>query len=68
MSNQLCDDCLTRAAIRNLRLVVHGLDASIDLQKTWRGPIAPIPEGLIDWFREEDESHRFLQVTKPLSF
>ncbi len=68
MSNQLCDDCLTRASIRNLRLIVHGLDPSIDLQKTWRGPIADIPDGLVAWFREEDASHRFLQATKPLSF
>jgi len=68
MSNQLCDDCLTRASIRNLRLIVHGLDPLIDLQKTWRGPIATVPEGLIAWFREEDASHRFLQATKPLSF
>lgn len=68
MSNQLCDDCLTRAAIRNLRLVIHGLDPKIDLQSVWRGPIAPIPEGLIEWFRVEDAEHRFQQITRPLSF
>lgn len=68
MSNQLCDDCLTRAAIRNLRLVIHGLDPKIDLQSVWRGPIAPIPEGLIEWFRNEDAEHRFHQITRPLSF
>jgi phenylalanine-4-hydroxylase len=68
MSNQLCDDCLTRSAIRNLRLIVHGLDPAIDLQTAWRGPIAPIPEGLVDWFRNEDSLHRFTQITRPLSF
>ncbi len=68
MSNLLCDECLTRSAIRNLRLIVHGLDPSIDLQKIWRGPIAPVPEGLIDWFQHEDEEHKFLQATRPLSF
>jgi phenylalanine-4-hydroxylase len=68
MSNQICDDCLTRSAIRNLRLLVHGLDASIDLQRVWRAPIAAVPEGLINWFRSEDEKHRFNQITRPLSF
>ncbi len=68
MSNQLCDDCLTRSAIRNLRLIVHGLDPDVDLQTVWRGPTAPIPEGLIDWFRQQDSLHRFTQITRPLSF
>ena len=68
MSNQLCDDCLTRSAIRNLRLVVHGLDPAIDLQKVWRGSIAPIPDDLVRWFKSEDASHKFQQVTRPLSF
>jgi phenylalanine-4-hydroxylase len=68
MCDQLCDDCLTRAAIRNLRLMVHGLDPSIDLQSIWRGPTATVPAGLIDWFRREDADHKFLQATRPLSF
>jgi phenylalanine-4-hydroxylase len=68
MCNQLCDDCLTRSAIRNLRLVLHGLDPSIDVQRVWRGPIAEIPSGLIEWFRKEDAQHKFHQITRPLSF
>jgi len=68
MSNQMCDDCLTRCAIRNLRLFVHGLDPAIDLQTVWRGPIALIPENLIGWFQQEDAAHKFLQLTRPLSF
>ena len=68
MSNQICDDCLTRAAIRNLRLIDHGIDPSIDLQKVWRGPIAQVPEALVEWFKREDEAHKFLQITKPLNF
>ncbi len=68
MSNQLCDDCLTRCAIRNLRLIVHGLDPSIQLQSVWRGPIASIPENLIGWFQREDSEHKFQQVTRPLSY
>ena len=68
MSNQLCDDCLTRSAIRNLRLMVHGFEPGLDLNKLWRGPVAPVPEGLIDWFRKEDTEHRFQQIIKPLSY
>lgn len=68
MSNQLCDDCLTRSAIRNLRLMVHGLDPSIDSQSVWRGPIAPIPSELITWFEQQEAEHKFQQAIRPLSF
>jgi phenylalanine-4-hydroxylase len=68
MSNQLCDDCLTRSAIRNLRLLIHGLAPGMDLQRVWRGPIADVPPGLLEWFREEDAKHRFQHATRPLSF
>ena len=68
MCNQLCDDCLTRTAIRNFRLMVHGLDPSIDLQSVWRGPMASVPEGWIDWFRSEEEKQSFHQTTRPLSY
>jgi len=68
MCNQLCDDCLTRTAIRNFRLMVHGLNPSIDLQSVWRGPIASVPEGWIDWFRSEEEKQSFHQTTRPLSY
>jgi phenylalanine-4-hydroxylase len=68
MSDQLCDDCLTRTAIRNLRLIVHGFEPGLDLNKLWRGPVAPVPEGLVEWFRSEDSAHKFQQATKPLSY
>ncbi len=67
MSNQLCDGCLTRSSIRNLRRIVHGLDSEIDLQKVRREPIAPAPEGLIDGFSKEEAAHNFQQATRPLS-
>ncbi len=68
MSDQLCDDCLTRSAIRNLRLMVHGFEPGIDLNQLWRGPVAPVPDALLEWFRAEDAKHRFQQIIKPLSF
>lgn len=68
MCDQLCDDCLTRTAIRNLRLLIHGLDPLLDLQRVWRGPIASVPEGVIEWFYKEEQEHQFTQVTRPLSY
>ena len=66
--DELCDACLTRSAIRNLRLVVHGHDPEVDLQRVWRGPIASIPEGVVEWFANEDQQHKFTQETRPLSY
>ncbi|MFN7731101.1 MAG: hypothetical protein ACK5OB_04310 [Pirellula sp.] len=68
MCNQLCDDCLTRTAIRNLRLMIHGLDPRLDLDKLWSGVIAPIPSGVIEWFRERDQEGNFTIPTRPLSY
>jgi len=68
MSDQLCDDCLTRTAIRNLRLLQHGLDPSLDLNSLWSGVIAPVPPGVIDWFKQIDSEKRFNIPLRPLSF
>ena len=68
MCNQLCDDCLTRSAIRNLRLLVHGLDPRLDLNQLWSGAIAPVPIGVIEWFRERELAGSFTIPTRPLSY
>jgi phenylalanine-4-hydroxylase len=68
MCNQLCDDCLTRTAVRNLRLVLHGLDPSLDLNELWSGIIAPVPAGVLSWFEDTDASGRFSIATRPLTF
>ncbi len=68
MCNQLCDDCLTRTAIRNLRLLLHGIDPRIDMQSTWRGPVAEVPSGILDWFRVQDDECKFAIATRPLSY
>jgi phenylalanine-4-hydroxylase len=68
MCNQLCDDCLTRSAIRNLRLLVHGLDPRLDLNRLWSGAIAPVPIGVIEWFRERELAGSFTIPTRPLSY
>lgn len=68
MCEQLCDDCLTRAAIRNLRLLQHGLDPTLDLNSLWSGVIAPVPPGVIEWFKRVDSEKRFNIPLRPLSF
>ncbi len=63
------DECLTRTAIRNLRLLARGLDSRVDLDRVWRAPPAPIPAGALPWFEKEDAKGRFAnQATRPLSF
>jgi len=67
ISDQRCDDCLTRTAIRNLRWFSHGEHSDLDLNRTWGGPIAPIPTGVLEWFRNADARHDFSIATRPLS-
>lgn len=68
MCDQLCDDCLTRTAIRNLRLLQHGLDPSLDLNSLWSGVIAPVPVGVIEWFKSIDTEQRYNIPLRPLSY
>ena len=68
MCNELCDDCLTRSAIRNLRLILHGIDPSLNLDQLWSGTIAPVPAGVLSWFKEKDQQGGFTIPTRPLSF
>ncbi len=67
-ANMPCDDCLTRTAIRNLRLLAHGISPAIDMNSLWRGPVAKVPQELVAWFQKEDSGDRFQQPTRPLSF
>ncbi len=67
MSRTPEDECLTRTAVRNLRWFAGGPHAEIDLDSAWGGPIAPIPKGLLDWFRQHDAQHDFTVETRPLS-
>lgn len=69
MSNQTADECMTRTAVRNLRMMAHGLAPSVDLNRVWRAPLASIPDQVVDWFQQEDEQGTFsLQEIRPLSF
>ncbi len=57
MTNLPLDACLTRAAIRNLRMYAAGFE--IDLLRQFKAPPPKIPAEIIEWFRNEDVGDRF---------
>jgi phenylalanine-4-hydroxylase len=68
MCDQPADECLTRTAIRNLRLFNQGMDAADELDRMWRAPLPRIPENLLQWFRDCEASGKFDdQLIRPLS-
>ncbi len=62
------DDCVTRTAIRNLRMLARGLQPDVDLDRAWRAPIAAVPSDILKWFIQAEAQNRFSQqVLRPLS-
>ena len=57
MTDQPMDECLTRAAIRNLRMFVQGFDQS--LLKQFKALPPEIPPKILEWFEKEDRGDRF---------
>ncbi|MFN9436699.1 MAG: hypothetical protein ACK6DC_17405 [Planctomycetota bacterium] len=67
MADVRCDDCLTRTAIRNLRWFHRRNSDGSELSEIWYGPVAPVPERVLQWYSEH-ESDAALQVPlRPLS-
>lgn len=68
MCDQPLDECVTRTAIRNLRMYHRGLKPEINLDEVWRRPLAGISPSLLNWFVEADRSGKFSnQTLRPLS-
>jgi len=61
------DECLTRTAIRNLRIFAKNASASNDLSTLFGSQIPTVPAGIMDWFLPRESSGEFTQTTKPLS-
>jgi phenylalanine-4-hydroxylase len=57
MTHVPLDTCLTRAAIRNLRMYTRGFD--LDLLKHFKAAPPKIPSEVIAWFQKEDIGDRF---------
>ena len=68
INQQPLDECVTRTAIRNLRMLTHGLQPDVDLNRTWRAPIEEVPQDILQWFTQADANRRFShQVLRPIS-
>lgn len=57
MNDQPIDLCLTRAAIRNLRMYATGFD--LELLKQFKAMPPEVPPQIIEWFKKEDQGSRF---------
>ncbi len=57
MTDQPIDPCLTRAAIRNLRMVARGFDKA--LLSDMKALPPEIPPAIIDWFKKADLAGHF---------
>jgi phenylalanine-4-hydroxylase len=67
MAGQPVDDCLFRAAVRNLRLFQRDLDPSVNLDDTWSAPMPPVPAAVRDWFVKTDHPGHFPALKVPLA-
>lgn len=66
-ANQPIDECLTRAAIRNLRMAVQQrIDWDV-IDQQMHCPIPPIPELIQSWFAEQDRQGAFPQLLLPIN-
>ncbi|MFY8070929.1 MAG: hypothetical protein ACOVNQ_04540 [Pirellula sp.] len=61
------DECLTRTAIRNLRIFAKKPTATDELSERFGSQIPAVPAGIMDWFIPRDSAGEFTQQTRPLS-
>ena len=54
LARQPLDECLKRAAIRNLRMFARGLSLNCDEQRDFVKRLPPVPESLINLFANSD--------------
>jgi phenylalanine-4-hydroxylase len=66
-TDQPIDECLTRAAIRNLRLVGKCPAVIKEFEQAFAVRPPEIPAAIIDWFRTADADGRFHQEILPLT-
>lgn len=59
LANQPMDECLRRAAIRNLRLFGENVAADLDVEKDFFDSLPPIPEELVEQFSIADQRGDF---------
>ena len=65
MSGQLKDDCLTRTAIRNLRLLSGSFD--MELLKQFKVAAPEIPDGVFEWFKQAESNGEIAKIEATLA-
>jgi phenylalanine-4-hydroxylase len=61
------DECLTRAAIRNLRIMAQHPAKLKEFQSAFSVPPPEVPTEIIEWFRQADIEGRFPQDILPMN-
>lgn len=61
MAGQTMDECLTRTAVRNLRIYC---DPSFDPKQlsAFKAPLPTVPDDVLAWFRKADATGRFEEI------
>lgn len=59
MGGQEMDECLTRTAIRNLRMYVSGDFTDELLSESYKSELPAIPSSVLDWFKNADHDGNF---------
>lgn len=67
MANVPSDECLTRAAIRNLRIMSQHPAKIKEFQAAFSVPPPEVPPAIIEWFRQADAEGRFPQDILPMN-
>lgn len=66
-ANAPIDECLTRAAIRNLRMATQNRVDWDALDHLMKCPIPRVPENILSWFAEQDQRGAFPQLLLPIN-
>ncbi|MFM7562810.1 MAG: hypothetical protein ACKO81_07240, partial [Planctomycetota bacterium] len=67
MADVPIDECLTRAAIRNLRIMTQHPARLKEFQAAFSVPPPEVPAAIMDWFRQADLKGRFPQDILPMN-
>lgn len=59
MAKQPMDECLTRSAIRNLRMYVAGKCSDEALLESFKAGLPAVPQEILDWFQAADAAGEF---------
>lgn len=62
MARQSMDECLTRTAVRNLRMYVAGEYTEDRLNQAFKAGLPTVPQEVLDWFQAADAAGEFCNL------